>query len=40
MPASDRDAALNDVRAVLADHADQAGVHLTAAIWLITATRA
>jgi hypothetical protein len=43
VPDSDRDAALNDVndvRAALADHAGPDGVHLNAAIWLVTATRA
>ncbi|MFI7709329.1 class I SAM-dependent methyltransferase [Nonomuraea sp. NPDC049480] len=39
VPAHERDAALSDVRAALTDHADQAGVHMNAAIWLITATR-
>ncbi|MEQ4724275.1 methyltransferase domain-containing protein [Nonomuraea sp. B19D2] len=39
VPEADRDAALDDVRAALADHADACGVHLEAAIWLITATR-
>lgn len=40
VPEGDRDAALDDVRAALTDHADQDGVHLEAAIWLVTATRA
>ncbi|MEO3860998.1 methyltransferase domain-containing protein [Acrocarpospora sp. B8E8] len=39
VPAHERDAALSEVRTALTDHADQAGVHLDAAIWLITATR-
>ncbi|WP_164903561.1 class I SAM-dependent methyltransferase [Nonomuraea polychroma] len=39
VPAHERDAALSDVRAALTDRADQAGVHMNAAIWLITATR-
>jgi ubiquinone/menaquinone biosynthesis C-methylase UbiE len=40
VPEADRDAALDDVRAVLAGHLDQAGVHLEAAVWLVTAVRA
>ncbi|MEV1170945.1 hypothetical protein [Nonomuraea sp. NPDC049784] len=40
VPEHDRGAALADVRTALAGHADAAGVHLGAAIWLITATRA
>lgn len=35
----DRPAALDAVRAVLAHHTDDSGVHLGAAIWIITATR-
>jgi ubiquinone/menaquinone biosynthesis C-methylase UbiE len=35
----DRPAALDAVRTVLADHTDQTGVHLGAAIWIITAAR-
>ena len=38
VPDDDRPAALEAVRAVLADHTDDTGVHLGAAIWLITAT--
>ena len=36
----DRPAALEAVRAVLADHTDDTGVHLGASVWLITATTA
>lgn len=36
--ADQRPAALAAVRTVLADHADAAGVHLGAAIWMISTT--
>lgn len=39
VPNDDRPAALDAVRSLLAGHADHRGVHLGAAIWLITATR-
>ena len=39
VPDHDRPAALTAVRAALADHTATSGVHLDAAIWLITATR-
>jgi hypothetical protein len=34
-----RDAAIADVRAVLADHLDEGGVQLRAGVWLVMATR-
>jgi ubiquinone/menaquinone biosynthesis C-methylase UbiE len=40
IPADQQPAALDAVRAVLADHAGADGVHLDAAIWIVTATRA
>jgi SAM-dependent methyltransferase len=40
VPIGDRAAALEGVRTVLADHTDETGVHLGAAIWIITATKA
>lgn len=40
VPAADRPAALDAVRAVLADHATPAGVQLDGAIWITTARRA
>jgi hypothetical protein len=39
IPDPDKPAALNAVRATLADHTDHAGVHLDAGIWIITAIR-
>lgn len=39
VPVADRPAALDAVRAVLADHATPAGVHLDGAIWITTARR-
>ena len=39
MPDEKRPAALDALRAVLSDHADATGVHLGAAIWIVTATR-
>lgn len=39
IPDHDKPAALDAVRATLADHTDQNGVHLDAAIWIITALR-
>lgn len=40
VPAHQHNTALSDVRAALADHTDPTGIHLNAAIWLITAVRA
>lgn len=37
IPDHDKPAALDAVRATLADHTDRAGVHLAAGIWIITA---
>jgi SAM-dependent methyltransferase len=39
VPDRDRPAALDAIRTVLADHTDDTGVHMSAAIWIITATR-
>lgn len=39
IPDDQHDAALDAVRAVLAERADDAGVQLAAAIWIVTATR-
>lgn len=39
IPAADRPAALDAVRGVLADHVDDTGVHLDAALWITAATR-
>jgi SAM-dependent methyltransferase len=39
IPDDQHDAALAAVRGVLAERADHAGVHLAAAIWIVTATR-
>ena len=38
IPDAQRPAALDAVRTVLADYADETGVHLDAAIWIVTAT--
>jgi hypothetical protein len=39
IPSERRPAALDAVRGALADYADDTGVHLGAAIWIVTATR-
>lgn len=39
IPDHDKPAALDAVRAALADHTDHTGVHLDAGIWIITAVR-
>jgi hypothetical protein len=39
VPEEQRPAALDAVREILADYADDTGVHLGAAIWIITAAR-
>jgi SAM-dependent methyltransferase len=39
LPDHDRPAALDAIRTAVAEHTDDGGVHLDAAIWIITATR-